>query len=122
MRTSSGRSGGATATGDREGVAAWTPGPWHCDVTDQGLAGRNAYVGVDAPESRCVVAHVICHDQFRNLQRLPYEANAALIAAAPAMYAALEEADLFAKNHGMDEDSFIRRQIRAALSQARGKS
>lgn len=65
-----------------------TPGPWVAHPDDQGGAGLAAYVPVDAPESRHVVARVVCYD--RATDTLPYQANARLIAAAPDMLAALK--------------------------------
>jgi hypothetical protein len=57
-----------------------TEGEWKCDVSDQGSVGGNAYVCIDAPEVRQTVARVICYDELRNLERLPYEANARFLA------------------------------------------
>lgn len=69
---------------------AHTPGPWFCDVTDQGGAGCEAYVAVTTTvngERQQIIAKIVCYDD--RLNQLPYKDTARIIIAAPDMQAAL---------------------------------
>lgn len=61
-----------------------TPGPWACDVTDQGGAGCESYVAITAAvdgEHQQIIAKVICYDD--RLNPLPYRDTAHILVAAP---------------------------------------
>ena len=88
-----------------------TPGPWTCDVTDFGGANTNSfYVLIDANSHS--VARVLTHSR-------PYEANAALIAAAPDMLAALK--DLVRASDGHPDSLAARRYARNVIAKAEGE-
>jgi hypothetical protein len=104
-------------------MSTYTPGPWTCDVTDQGGAGRSAYVGVDAPENHQIVARVVCYDD--RLNNLPYQANARLIAAAPDMLAALIEVRSSLTELGVDgwsDAPHLLNVVGAAIAKAENRS
>ena len=93
-----------------------TPGPWKVEPM-----GKQLYIET---EYKSALTPFVCDMQFPDCQsdeeRETAQANATLIAAAPAMYEALK-ASLLAIPDGMTSNtSPICQQIRAALAQAEG--
>ena len=94
-----------------------TPGPWTCDVTDFGGSNTNSfYVLIDANSHS--VARVLTHSR-------PYEANAAIIAAAPDMLAMLKSAALWieatAEMTGDAEAAKYLTKLQATIAKAEGE-
>ena len=76
-----------------------TPGPWRIiDSRDQGKA---TIVGSDFPAMGFVADVNLCRNNTH--QQVDGRANAALIAAAPAMYEALKELVTYLQDHVEDE-------------------
>ena len=112
-----------------EGKAKFTPGPWA--ILDVG--GIDRYPGIEAPDKDFSV--VVFGDEdndFRGVQGNTKEeaiANAALIAAAPDMYAALENAlrdmdmiDEVCSLAGVPRFALMREDIATTLAKSRGES
>ena len=95
-----------------------TPGPWSAHYNNEGLT-------VFSPDN-VTVAYV----DYDECEERPVEANAHLIAAAPAMYEALRNAAEWLNDmsceHGTEQDDGMSKdcvvcQVNAALAQAEGR-
>ena len=95
--------------------AKFTPGPWIVKSTDE---DRNTKTIIDSNEFWIAKVLNFNHasDDIRESQ-----ANATLIAAAPAMYEALQEALKCIERHVPETEFAPRQWIREVLSQAEGR-
>ena len=102
--------------------AKHTPGPWQI-----GLTVRNS-VAIDAilpsphdDGERCAVAHIVAIPHRQSPET--GEANACLIAAAPDLLAALEQALALIEGEGLDElHGDCAEVARGAISRAKGEA
>jgi len=83
----------------------WTPGPWRINFDNQ------VCVQVDGEY------HAVCTDQFCYAPQSEQNANARLIAAAPDLYEALEQALDDMQMNGLDIADYL-----PALAKARGEA
>ena len=99
-----------------ETVATHTPGPWHL-IGRTGRGDNGAFVLAEMDEEY-VRANASEDDSLMDAANERYEANAALICAAPALLAALDLALDALYDYG---DSSVIRDVEAALALARGE-
>lgn len=94
----------------------FTPGPW--------VAVGTVVLVADGSEDRPLVAYMDDHRNKRPTPREEKEANAALTAAAPDMYAALTELASCVDGPAYSHDRYeiARDQARTALRKARGET
>jgi hypothetical protein len=89
-----------------------TPGPWH-------VKGGVPLVGIDRPYDIIAGTSLIAQT-FIAPERSAAAANAALIAAAPDLLAALKQWAEYAKQNGGDEAYSFNAATRAAITRATG--
>ena len=92
----------------------FTPGPWNVEHPFQ---EPGVYVGGPRTELVCKLYPL---DDVAKQRGENIEANAALIAAAPDMYAACEPAEVFLRDIGSHSKALS--MVRAALRKARGEA
>ena len=97
----------------------WTPGPWVV-FTPEGYGGPNTLpgLGIEATNGTAIVWYADCPETG-----IQYDRDAHLIAAAPELAEALEEARSWLVMYvGLEEDHETMRQVDAALRKARGEA
>ena len=112
----------------------FTPGPWHVhrkefhfkrgiDCVSESIHGENSTIGIIAsmPFER---EYSMLKEYRENFNQMEVDANAALIATAPEMYALLEKALEALEDDGyMDEESVrLRMDITNVLVRAKGEA
>lgn len=95
----------------------FTPGPWSVGVEGEGVPG---YVYCDNALGSAVAIVYGKALAFTAFSRQEEKANAALIAAAPRLYAALKQFVYEERDERLTDDERIA-EARAALAQARGE-
>ena len=99
-------------------IAKHTPGPWR--IIDSRNQSKATIVGADFPAMGFVADVNLCRNNTH--QQVDGHANAALIAAAPAMYEALKDAlACIEQTLSRKEINERRDRINAALAQAEDK-
>ena len=99
-------------------IAKHTPGPWR--IIDSRNQSKATIVGADFPAMGFVADVNLCRNNTH--QQVDGHANAALIAAAPAMYEALKDAlACIEQTLSRKEINERRDRINAALAQAENK-
>lgn len=116
---------------DSKDKPMFTPGPWALDDIDESDGDMAVVMGTAIPNRGVYTSHhrIVIFEGFDDLesekQQAEILANAALIAAAPDMYEALESAvlsiELLVKLNRIPANNAGLRDARAALAKARGQ-
>jgi hypothetical protein len=105
----------------KEKRATFTPGPWHYSEV---IRGRDQYYRQIRADFKIAEVHA-CHNGVAGTKkgRAEDEANARLIAAAPAMYEVLQElaeSMELAKNYGYEKEHAMLREVLAKVEGGEG--